>query len=76
MTTRAEPLLAAAKQRLVGYFADHWPDIGKADAGEVGEVAVRLALSYIVLPGTTETVAAQRIARVAAHVLDARRVQS
>jgi AcrR family transcriptional regulator len=74
LTTRAEPLLAAAKDRLVAYFATHWPDIDAAHAGEVGEVAVRLALSYIVMPGARETVAAQRIARVATHVLDARRV--
>jgi AcrR family transcriptional regulator len=73
MTTRAEPLLAAAKERLVRYFADHWPAIARRDADEAGEVAVRLALSYIVMPTDTETAAAQRIARIATHVLDARR---
>src|SRR5712671_4790028 len=59
VTTRAEPVLAAAKQRLAAYVAAHWPDIDAADAAEFGEVAVRLTLSYIVLPGTTQTAAAQ-----------------
>jgi AcrR family transcriptional regulator len=72
MTTRAEPLVDAAKQRLDAYLATHWPGL---DAENVSEVVVRLALSYIVLPGTAETAAAQRIARVAASVLDVRRVK-
>jgi AcrR family transcriptional regulator len=62
LTTRAEPLLAAAKDRL---------DLDE----EVGEVVVRLALSYIVLPGTAETAAAQRIARVASSIIEQRRVR-
>jgi AcrR family transcriptional regulator len=72
MTTRAEPLVVAARQRLDEYLARHWPGLGTEN---VSEVVVRLALSYIVLPGTAETAAAQRIATVAASVLDVRRVQ-
>jgi AcrR family transcriptional regulator len=75
MTTRAEPLLTAAKARLTHYFAEHWPDIDTGHADEVGEVVVRLALSYIVLPGTKPAHAARRIAAVAEHVL-ARKVTS
>lgn len=74
MTTRAEPLLTAAKGRLTAYFAQHWPDIDEQHADEVGEVVVRLALSYIVLPGTKPAQAAKRIAQVASHVLDVRKV--
>jgi AcrR family transcriptional regulator len=62
LTTRAEPLLAAAKHRL---------DLDE----EVSEVVVRLALSYIVLPGTAETTAAQRIAHVASSIVEQRRVR-
>jgi AcrR family transcriptional regulator len=62
LTTRAEPLLAAAKERL---------DLDE----DVSEVVVRLALSYIVLPGTTEAAAAQRIAAVAQSILEQRRVR-
>jgi AcrR family transcriptional regulator len=72
MTTRAEPLLDAARQRLDAYLARHWPAV---ETNDVSEVVVRLALSYIVLPGTAETAAAQRIARVAASVLDGERVR-
>lgn len=74
MTTRAEPLIEAAKQRLVAYLAKHWPEIDDTRAHEVGEVVVRLTLSYIVLPGPAPDTAAPRIAAVAANVLDLRRI--
>lgn len=74
MTTRADPLLEAAKARLVAYVATHWPDIDPARADEAAEVVVRLALSYIVMPGPTPARAARRIAAVAAGVLDVRKV--
>lgn len=70
MTTRAEPLLTAARQRLVAYFASHWPGLDPDKATEAAEVVVRLALSYIVLPGPAPAAAAQRIAATAARLLD------
>lgn len=70
MTTRAEPMLAAARARLVAYFAAHWPSIGQSNATEAAEVVVRLALSYIVLPGPATAAAAKRIAVIAARLLD------
>jgi AcrR family transcriptional regulator len=73
MTTRAEPLLAAAKARLVAYVTAHWPELDAALVDEAGEVVVRLALSYIVLPGPSTRQAARRVAAVAAEVLDVRR---
>ena len=74
MTTRATPLIEAAKHRLVAYLAEHYADIDADAAHEVGEVVVRLTLSYIVLPGPAPAGAATRIAAVAASVLDVRRV--
>jgi AcrR family transcriptional regulator len=70
MTTRAEPLLAAARARLVAYFTDHWPAIPPDAATEAADVVVRLALSYIVLPGPAPAAAARRIAATAARLLD------
>lgn len=71
MTTRGEPVLTAAKQRLATYVAAHWPDITREAADEVGEVAVRLTLSYLVLPGTTShSATAARIAALATGVLE------
>lgn len=70
LTTRAEPLVEAAKQRLVGYLTAQWPAVAPAQAAEVGEVAVRLTLSYIVLPGPARAAAAKRIAAVAATVVE------
>lgn len=74
LTTRAEPLIETARQRLVGYLARHWPEVDNGHAHEVGEVVVRLTLSYIVLPGPAPSTVARRIAGVAANVLDVRRV--
>lgn len=68
MTTRAEPLLAAARERLVTYFGRHWPSIDARAAEAAAEVVVRLTLSYIVAPGPAT--AARSIAAVAARVLD------
>ena len=70
MTTRAEPLLEAAKPRLVGYLSKHWPAVDSNAADEAAEVAIRLVLSYIVLPGPTPQAAPRRIAAVAATVLE------
>ena len=70
MTTRAEPLIDVARERLVAYLGTHWPGIVDAEAAqEVAEVVVRLTLSYIVLPGPAPAQAAARIAAVAASVL-------
>ncbi|HEU0132716.1 MAG TPA: TetR family transcriptional regulator [Mycobacteriales bacterium] len=69
VTTRAEPLVDAARARLAAYVTSRWD---AANAAEAAEVVVRLALSYIVLPG--DATAARRIADVATHVLDARKV--
>jgi AcrR family transcriptional regulator len=70
MTTRAQPLVEASRQRLVGYLHAHWPEIDADHASEVGEVVTRLTLSYIVLPGPAPAAAATRIAAVAANVLE------
>ena len=70
LTTRAQPMLAAARQRLVKYLAHHWPDIDGDHAAEAAEGVVRLALSYIVLPGPAPAATARRIAATAARLLD------
>ena len=70
MTTRAEPLIDAAKERLVAYLNENFPGLDDDHAHEVGEVVTRLTLSYIVLPGPVPATAADRISRVAAYVLE------
>ena len=69
LTTRAEPLVEAAKQRVVAYLTSHWPEFAHS-AEDVGEVVVRLTLSYIVLAGPARPATAKRIAAVAAAVLE------
>ncbi|HVF05725.1 MAG TPA: TetR family transcriptional regulator [Frankiaceae bacterium] len=74
LTTRAQPLVEVAKQRLVAYLGAHWPGIPAGQAAETAEVVVRLTLSYIVLPGPARAAAARRIAAVAARTLEGIRV--
>ena len=68
LTTRAQPLVDAARQRVATYLTTHWP-VAAGTAHEVGEVVVRLTLSYIVLAGPRPA-AAKRIAAVAATLLE------
>src|SRR4051812_45301435 len=49
LTTRAEPVLSAARAHISAYVLSHWPDLPVADVDLVGEVVVRLSVSHIVL---------------------------
>lgn len=69
LTTRAQPLVGAARQRVAAYLTSHWPEFSET-ADDVGEVVVRLTLSYIVLAGPARPAAARRIAAVAATLLE------
>ncbi len=71
VTTRAAPVLDAARQRVLGYFDEHWP---VPDRELAAEVAVRLTLSYIVLPGRGVVDDARRVAHLVTRVLDPRSV--
>ena len=70
LTTRAQPLVELAKQRLATYLARHWPGVPDDRAADASEVVARLTLSYIVLPGPARAAAARRIAAVAATTLE------
>lgn len=77
LTTRAAPLLAAARARLARYFREHHPEVPDEDAELGVEICTRLTLSYVVLPSEPPAATARRVATLVARVLDldARRVR-
>ncbi len=75
LTTRGEPVLAAARDRVVAYVGRHWPGVAPEDAALVGEVATRLTLSYLVSPAEGIPHSARRVARVVSRVVSATQKQ-
>jgi AcrR family transcriptional regulator len=49
-TTRADPLLEAARHLLTGYLTTHWPHLTTRDVALVAESVIRLTVSHLVLP--------------------------
>ncbi|MDA0562954.1 TetR/AcrR family transcriptional regulator [Streptomonospora sp. S1-112] len=60
LTTRAEPLHVELGSRMTDCLLERLPQIGRADAEAVAEVALRLILSYVLLP-TDPDQAARRV---------------
>ncbi len=50
LTTRADPMLAAAGKLLTGYLTAHWPHLTTRDVALVADSAIRLTVSHLVLP--------------------------
>ena len=50
LTTRAEPMLEAARRLLTGYLTEHWPHLTTRDVALVAESTIRLTVSHLVLP--------------------------
>jgi AcrR family transcriptional regulator len=69
MTTRAEPVLFAAKQRIVAHALRQWPQLDEAEVTELADAIVRLTMSHVVLPTDPPDVVARRLARLVARYL-------
>ena len=69
MTTRAEPVLFAAKRRIVAHTLRQWPHLDEADVSDLADAVVRLTLSHVVLPMDPPDVVAARLARLVARYL-------
>lgn len=50
ITTRAEPVLVAARDHLARFLTGHWPDLTTRDVLVVAETVIRLTVSHLVLP--------------------------
>jgi AcrR family transcriptional regulator len=70
LTSRGEPVLAAARASFENYYATHWPDLPATDITLAAETITRLTISYLVQPAPepAETVAA-RLADLARKLL-------
>jgi AcrR family transcriptional regulator len=62
LTTRAEPLLAAARGGIERYLRENWPGLADADVHLAAETVVRLSVSYILLPSDDPDASAEAVA--------------
>ncbi|MCW2945179.1 MAG: transcriptional regulator, TetR family [Actinoallomurus sp.] len=69
MTTHAEPVLFAAKQRIVAHVLGQWPDLDEAEVTELADAVVRLTMSHVVLPTDPPEIVAARLARLVVRYL-------
>ena len=77
LTTRGEPVMAAARESFERYYATHWPELSETDIATAAETITRLTISYLVLPAPepAETIAA-RLADLARQLLGKDSAQS
>ena len=68
-TTKAEPLLFAARARIVAHATAHWPELDRDTVTEIADAAVRLTLSHVVLPAEPPATVAGLIARIVTRYL-------
>jgi AcrR family transcriptional regulator len=71
LTTRAEPVLFAARERIVGHAMGQWPGMDVVEVTELADVVIRLTMSHVMLPTEPVEVVAERLARLAARYLRA-----
>lgn len=64
MTTRAAPLVESLRDGIADFLTEHWPSLTLPAACDVAEVAVRLTISYLVVPTEPIEATAQRVAHV------------
>ena len=70
LTTRSEPLVFAARRRILEHLARQWPGLDNETLPEIVDAAVRLTISHIVLPTDAPAAVAQRIARIVTRYIE------
>ena len=70
LTTRGEPVIAAARASFENYYSTHWPHLSREAITVAAETITRLTLSYLVLPADepAESIA-RRLATLARKLL-------
>jgi AcrR family transcriptional regulator len=68
-TTEAEPMLFAARARIVEHTERQWPELDRDTVTDIADAAVRLTLSHVVLPAEPPEVVARLIARIVTRYL-------
>lgn len=69
LTTDAEPLLFAAKERIVRHATRQWPHLDADALADIIEAVVRLTVSHIMLPMDPPETVAHRLARLVTRYL-------
>jgi AcrR family transcriptional regulator len=69
LTTQAEPVVFAARSRILEHLIRQWPELDRTALPEIVDTAVRLTISHVVLPTEPPDVVARRIARVVIRFL-------
>ena len=69
MTTRAEPVLFAARERIVSHTVRKWPQLDATEVTELADAVIRLTMSHVMLPTEPAEVVAERLARLVARFL-------
>jgi AcrR family transcriptional regulator len=69
MTTRAEPVLFAARQRIVAHTLRQWPHFDAGDVADLADAVVRLTMSHVMLPMDPPEIVAARLARLVIRYL-------
>lgn len=64
ITTQGGPVLGRATERLAAFLADGWPQLSAQDVSLLSECVVRLAISYLTLPGEASQVTGEGVARL------------
>lgn len=64
MTTRAAPLVQSLRDGIAEFLSGHWPSLPPDRARDAAEVAVRLTISYLVVPTEPIDATARRVAHV------------
>ena len=69
LTTRSAPMLAAATETLVAWFAEHEPELDSSEVADAVDCLVRLVVSHLVLPVADDAQTAARLTRMALRYL-------
>jgi AcrR family transcriptional regulator len=70
LTTQSEPLVFAARRRILEHVARQWPELDDETLPDIVDTAVRLTISHVVLPTDPPDVVARRIADVVVRYLE------
>jgi AcrR family transcriptional regulator len=71
MTTQGEPVLFAARTRIITHALTQWPELDEAEVTDLADAVVRLTMSHVLLPMDPVDVVAVRLARLVARYLGA-----
>jgi hypothetical protein len=69
VSTRGLPVIATARQRLIGVIDELWPEIDGGDVRVFSDSIVRLAISHVTAPDTGPDNGPDRVARDVSAVL-------